>query len=129
MTLGVVTDQFYIFSSLTRRGQMEKSSITRDLPIAKAAYSYLHDNVSSLFSFPGWNKGRIVCQRSQLKRILSGAEPSSDASKVDNIITLSNAPFQQRGSRTFPSNIKSQLSDASSEISNRTITELITTTV
>ncbi|GFZ17497.1 hypothetical protein Acr_26g0007670 [Actinidia rufa] len=82
-----------IFICQADGGQMEKSSITRDFPIAKAAYSFLKDNVSSSFCFPGWNKGRVVCQRTQLKRILSATKLSSEGSKKDKLITLSNSSF------------------------------------
>ena len=60
------------------RGQMEKSTDSQDFPIAKAAFSFLQDNVSSSFTFAGWNKGRIICPQSQLRRILSGNESSSN---------------------------------------------------
>jgi hypothetical protein len=109
---------------------MEKSSSTRDFPIAKAAYSFLQDKVPSFFSFPGWNKGRIVCQRSQLKRILSGTESSSDGSKKDKIIDLSNSPFNLPGARTSGSDVNSShQKDADSESRIRTRTELVPSTV
>ncbi|KAL7237710.1 hypothetical protein ACSBR2_003920 [Camellia fascicularis] len=79
------------------RGQMEKSSITRDFPVASATYSYLIDNVPPSFRVPGWNKGRIIRQQSQLNRFLSDTEPSSDGSKKDKLITLSNTPFPRSG--------------------------------
>lgn len=79
---------------------MEKSSSAENIPIAKAAFSILQDHLSSSFAFPGWNKGRIVCQRSQLKRILSGTESLSEGSKSDMILTLSNAPFHPLGAST-----------------------------
>ncbi|KAK6249418.1 hypothetical protein SCA6_003423 [Theobroma cacao] len=88
------------------RGQMEKSSIARDIPTAKAAYTFLQDIVSSSFSFPGWNKGRIVCQRSQLKRILSATGSSSDESKADNIIALSNFPIPSMGVKSSPGDVE-----------------------
>ncbi|KAG8476130.1 hypothetical protein CXB51_032870 [Gossypium anomalum] len=75
------------------RGQMEKCATAHDIPVARAAYRFLQDNFSSSFSFPGWNNGRIVCQRSQLKRMLSATNSSSDGSKEDNIIALSNSPI------------------------------------
>ena len=115
---------------LTRRGKMEESQITQDMPIAKAALSFLRDNVSSSFSFPEWNKGRIVCQRSQLKQILSGIESSSDGSKKDRIITLSNSPFPLPGTRTTISELPS--GQHNNVISDATIgrrAELLTSTV
>ncbi|KAF8390309.1 hypothetical protein HHK36_024834 [Tetracentron sinense] len=112
------------------RGEMERSSITREFPVAKAAYTYLKDNVSSSFSFPGWNKGRIVCQRPQLKRILSGAELSSDGSTKEKLVTINNATFPLPGTRTSMSDFNSdQHINADSEPGNRTRTELMTTTV
>ncbi|KAK7857255.1 pentatricopeptide repeat-containing protein [Quercus suber] len=109
---------------------MEKSSISRDFPIAKAAYSFLQDKVSSFFSFPGWNKGRIICQRSQLKRILSGTESSSDGSRKDRIIDLSNSPFNLPGTRTPRSGVMNgHEKDAVSESRIMTRTEMIASTV
>lgn len=108
---------------------MEKSSITRDFPVAKSAYAFLNE-VSSSFCFPGWNKGRIVCQRSQLKRILTVTEQHSDEYKKDRIITLSNSPFPLPGTNTSMSNVKrDQLSNADAERSIMTRTELMTSTV
>ncbi|MBA0622044.1 hypothetical protein Godav_007614 [Gossypium davidsonii] len=78
---------------VARRGLMEKCATAHDIPVARAAYRFLQDNFSSSFSFPGWNNGRIVCQRSQLKRMLSATNSSSDGSKEDNIIALSNSPI------------------------------------
>ena len=109
---------------------MEQSSITRDFPIAKAAFSFLQDKVSSSFSFPSWNKGRIFCQRPQLKRILMGSESSSDRSKKDKVIDLSNSPFNLPGARTSKNDVKSiQHKDADSETTVRTRTELVPSTV
>ncbi|KAG6412233.1 hypothetical protein SASPL_124905 [Salvia splendens] len=68
------------------RGQMERSSITREFPVAKAAYSLLKD-VSSSFCFPGWNKGRIVCQKTQLKRVFS-QDSDSESVEIDRLIHL-----------------------------------------
>ncbi|EPS70433.1 hypothetical protein M569_04327 [Genlisea aurea] len=66
---------------------MEKSSTARDFPVARAAYSLLKD-VSSSFGFSAWNRGRIVCQKSQLKRALHKTKESPTSS-----LTLSNDPF------------------------------------
>ncbi|GFS32673.1 plastid transcriptionally active 2 [Actinidia rufa] len=112
------------------RGQMEKSSITRDFPIAKAAYSFLKDNVSSSFCFPGWNKGRVICQRTQLKRILSATEQSSEGPKKDKLITLSNSSFPLLGTRTPRSEVRrDQNGSADTETRIRIATELMTSTV
>lgn len=78
---------------------MEKSSTSQEFPIAKAASSFLQETLSSSFGFPGWNRGRIVCQRTQLKKVLSGIESSSEGSKNDRLVILSNSPFSPRGTR------------------------------
>ncbi|CAH9140318.1 unnamed protein product [Cuscuta epithymum] len=72
------------------RGQMESSSSTEDFPIAKAANSFLKDHVSS-FCFPSWNKGRIVCPKSQLNQIFSSSESSSSKGHIQ--ISLRNTPL------------------------------------
>ncbi|XP_051123142.1 pentatricopeptide repeat-containing protein At1g74850, chloroplastic [Andrographis paniculata] len=107
------------------RGQMEKSSITRDFPVAKAAYSLLKD-VSSAFVFPGWNKGRIICQKSQLKRIISKNESSSGDSEVNRLISLHNTPFPLTGSKTSTSNTKQSSISDPDQIGFRRSTELMT---
>lgn len=91
---------------------MERSSITRDFPVAKAAYSLLKD-VSSSFCFPGWNKGRIVCQKTQLKRIFS------QDSDNESVVNLSNSPFPLSG------NLKQQKSSDANGVSFRTDTKLM----
>lgn len=102
---------------------MEKSSITRDFPIAKAAYSFLNDKISPSFCFPGWNKGRIICQRLQLKRILT-----AESAKNNNIVDLSNSSFPPKA--TIPSSTgnvqRSQYSSEETETNIKTRTELIT---
>lgn len=109
---------------------MEKSSITRDFPIAKAAYTLLKDSVSSSFGFPGWNKGRIVCQKSQLKRILSNAQSPSEEPKSSDVINLSNLPFPLMETRTSRSDVKRrQHGSVDTETGFRTRMELTTSTV
>nr|AYM00962.1 pentatricopeptide repeat protein [Salvia miltiorrhiza] len=103
-------------SILRRRGHMERSSITRDFPVAKAAYSLLKD-VSSSFCFPGWNKGRIICQKAQLKRIFS------QDSDNENRVNLSNSPFPLSGTRASARDPKQHKS--SNDVSFRTNTELM----
>ncbi|XP_030475504.2 pentatricopeptide repeat-containing protein At1g74850, chloroplastic [Syzygium oleosum] len=88
-----------IASIVVVRGRMEKSSTSQEFPIAKAASSFLQETLSSSFGFPGWNRGRIVCQRTQLKKVLSGIESSSEGSKNDRLVILSNSPFSPRGTR------------------------------
>ncbi|KAJ0048289.1 hypothetical protein Pint_15352 [Pistacia integerrima] len=109
-------------------GHMERNSITQDYPIAKAAYTFLQD-VSPLFNFPGWNKGRIICQRSQLKRILTGIESSSNGSTKNNIITLSNSPFSPPRTQTSATDVKNDQHDTSASETRNTRTELMTSTV
>ncbi|XP_010272143.1 PREDICTED: pentatricopeptide repeat-containing protein At1g74850, chloroplastic [Nelumbo nucifera] len=111
------------------RGEMEKSSITRELPVAKAAYSFLKDNALSSFCFPGWNKGRIICHRPQLKRTLSDPEPSSEGSTRDKLINTTNSNFPLPGRKTSRSGSDGNLHvNDDSEMSTRTRTELMTTT-
>ena len=108
---------------------MERSPSAQEAPIAKAAYTYLQENMFSSFDFPAWNKGRIVCQRSQLKQLLSSIESSSDASKKDKIITLSNS-FPLSGTRTSTSDFKSgRYDNANSDPAIGTTAELMTSTV
>ncbi|KAL8123491.1 hypothetical protein AgCh_011462 [Apium graveolens] len=111
------------------RGQMEKSSITRDFPIAKTAYSFLRDNVSSSFVYPGWNKGRIICQRPQLKRILSGKDLPLGVIKGEDIIALSNSPFPSERREPLGNNHQSQNGSVETEPNNRNQSELITSGV
>ncbi|XP_020522408.1 pentatricopeptide repeat-containing protein At1g74850, chloroplastic isoform X2 [Amborella trichopoda] len=51
------------------RGVVEKSKEAGGFPVARAVYSFVKEQVPPSFSIGGWNKGRIVCHRSQLKRI------------------------------------------------------------
>ncbi|KAG5536773.1 hypothetical protein RHGRI_024263 [Rhododendron griersonianum] len=115
------------------RGHMEKSSITRDFPVAKAAYSFLNDGVSSSFCYPGWNKGRIMCQRPHLKKILLAAEGSPEGSENDKLITSSNSPFPRLGTRTPRSDVsivrRDEHGSADIETRVRMATELVTSTV
>lgn len=121
---------FFAFKIFGRRGQMEKSSFTMEFPVAKAAYSFLQENMPLSFSFPAWNKGRIVCQRSQLKRILSKMGSSSDESRKDKLITLSNSSFSDPGTRTPINVLKSSQEDTSSSGTRvKMRTELATSTV
>ncbi|XP_050376448.1 pentatricopeptide repeat-containing protein At1g74850, chloroplastic [Argentina anserina] len=112
------------------RGKMEKSSATQELPVAKAAYSFLQGNMSGAFNFPKWNNGRIICQRSQLKKLLSSIEPSTDGSSSKSICTLSNSPFPPPGTKTSPTDVDNgRYNGTSSDGTSRTRTELLTSTV
>ncbi|KAF2316024.1 hypothetical protein GH714_040819 [Hevea brasiliensis] len=116
----------HVASVVAVRGRMEKSSVSQELPIVKAIYSFLQDNVSSSFSFPVWNKGRITCQRSHLKRILSGTDSISDENRKDQFIVLSNSPLSLPRTRISTSNVKSSQHENSD---SETRTELLTSTV
>ncbi|GMN45761.1 hypothetical protein TIFTF001_014947 [Ficus carica] len=107
------------------RGKMERSSSAQDTPISKASYSFLLENMFSSFGFATWNRGRIVCQRSQLKQILAGIESSSDGSKKDKIIPLSNSPFP--GTRMFTDDM--QYNSTNTDAVSGTRAELMTSTV
>ncbi|KAI4336072.1 hypothetical protein L6164_014647 [Bauhinia variegata] len=109
------------------RGRMERSTDSQDFPIAKAALSFLQDNVSSSFTFPEWNKGRIVCQPSQLRRILSATESSSTRAKNAKLISLSNTPLTLTGARTSKSDMHSgNANGVDSRTESSTRTELLT---
>ncbi|ESW27367.1 hypothetical protein PHAVU_003G195800 [Phaseolus vulgaris] len=109
------------------RGEMEKTIDAQDFPIAKAAMSFLQDNVpSSSFTFPEWNKGRIVCQQSQLRQILSGTESSSSRKKMGKLISLSNSPLTTAGAKASKSDRKANDVDSRTD---STRTELLTSAV
>lgn len=89
---------------------MEQSNAAKKLPLPKVVHTYLKESISSSFHFPLWNKGRIVCQRSQLKKLqpamlVSDAESSSDelseepTSTMDGLISLTNIPIPSSTSR------------------------------
>lgn len=109
---------------------MENSPVTQDFPVAKAVYPLLKDSFQSSFGFPGWNKGRIVCQNSQLKCILSNTESSSEEPKSDNLIHLSNSPLPLMETRTSRSEVKRRKQDsADTEVGIRKREELTTSAV
>ncbi|KAK4257126.1 hypothetical protein QN277_006756 [Acacia crassicarpa] len=107
------------------RGEMEQSTAAQDYPIAKAAFSFLQE-ISPSLTFARWNKGRIVCQQSQLRRILSGTESSSKKAKKDKLITLSNSPLTLLGGRTPKSGVQTgKVSTFDSRTETSTRTELL----
>ncbi|XP_019153086.1 PREDICTED: pentatricopeptide repeat-containing protein At1g74850, chloroplastic [Ipomoea nil] len=110
------------------RGDMERSKIGGDSPIAKAAYSFLEDYVSSTFSFPVWNKGRIICQKSQLKRIFGSSESSSEGSKGGIQTSLSNTPIPFLATQSSTRDAKRSKHGSSETKKNRTRSELLATT-
>jgi len=118
---------FFFFFHFFSRGEMEKTTDAQDFPVAKAAMSFLQDNVpSSSFTFPEWNKGRIVCQQSQLRQILTGTESSSSKKKMDKLISLSNTPLTTAGA------VASKPDGKANDVDSRTDstrTELLTSAV
>ena len=125
----VLSSNIDMFSHLSSRGHMEKSTEAQDFPIAKAAISFLQDNVPSSFTFPGWNKGRIVCQQSQLRRILSGTESSSSRKKMDKLVSLSNTPLTTAGVITSKSDVQSGKANDVDSRTDSTRTELLTSAI
>ncbi|PKA52936.1 Pentatricopeptide repeat-containing protein [Apostasia shenzhenica] len=88
----------HLATVVVARGVIEKSSVARELPVAKSAYAFLRENISQSFHFPGWSKGRIVCHRLQLKRVLSlNTEPSSNESI--KMVPITNIDFPLPGSK------------------------------
>lgn len=116
-------------SVIVVRGLLEKSSVAQDFPIGKAVHSFLQDIVPSSFSYSGWNKGRITCQRSQLKRFLLGTESVSDGTKKDKFMMLTNSPLSLSGTRTSSDIESSQHNKSNSGARMGTRTELMTSTV
>lgn len=109
----ILSSDFCNSSCIFRRGELEKSSAARESPITKAAFSFLQDHVSSSFSFTGWNGGRIMCQRSQLKQLLSTKEPTSEESQNKNLAPLTNSPIFVPGTRTSTSSDTNHSGNAS----------------
>lgn len=102
---------------------MEKSLNSVDTPIAKVASSFLQENPSFSFASPGWNKGRITCQKSQLKRFLSNIESALEEGS-SRIIALSNSPLPLSGTRASPG----QYHSTREESRERKKSELISST-
>lgn len=109
------------------RGQMEKSSAAQNIPMAKAAYKFMQNYAPPLFSFPGWNKGRIVCQRSQLKKFLASSGSAPESSNNDYAITLSNAPLSFMGAKSSTSNYQYSQRD-NVKFETKSATELLAST-
>ncbi|XP_066365044.1 pentatricopeptide repeat-containing protein At1g74850, chloroplastic-like isoform X1 [Miscanthus floridulus] len=86
-------------SVVVLRGEMEKSTITRGLPTAKVVYSFLNDTLSASFHFPKWNKGRIICLKSQLKKLQSAVD-SSNGSRAAGFVPMTNSRLPSPGSNT-----------------------------
>ncbi|CAI8609971.1 unnamed protein product [Vicia faba] len=111
------------------RGKMEESTDAQDFPIAKTAFSFLQDNVLSSFTYPAWNKGRIVCQQSLLRQILSGTGSSSSRKQMDKLVSLSNSSLTTAGAITSKSDVQSGRANGVDSRTNRTETELLTSAV
>jgi hypothetical protein len=79
---------------------MEKSTITRGLPIAKVVYSYLSDTLSASFHYPKWNRGRIICLKSQLKK-LQPAIDSTNGSAIAGFVIMTNSQLPSPGSKIY----------------------------
>ena len=79
---------------------MEKSTITRGLPTAKVVYSFLNDTLSASFHFPKWNKGRIICLKSQLKKLQSAVD-SSNGSPAAGFVPMTNSRLPSPGSKIY----------------------------
>ena len=79
---------------------MEKSTITRGLPTAKVVYSFLNDTLSASFHFPKWNKGRIICLKSQLKKLQSAID-SLNGSATAGFVPLTNSHLPSPGSKIY----------------------------
>ncbi|XP_078431088.1 plastid transcriptionally active 2 isoform X2 [Wolffia australiana] len=101
--LGVGDDLPQLAAVVVARGEMEKSSATRGLPVAKAAYEFLRGNVpSAAFSFSGWNKGRIICQRSHIKRLSPSSSDSSRSGSASNqLISITDLVLPKAGTRLY----------------------------
>uniref|UniRef100_A0ACD6A7T4 Uncharacterized protein n=1 Tax=Avena sativa TaxID=4498 RepID=A0ACD6A7T4_AVESA len=87
-------------SVVVLRGKMEKSTITRGLPIAKVVYSFLNDTLSSSFHYPKWNKGRIICLKSQLKK-LQAAIDSSNGAATPGLVHMTDSRLPSPGSKIY----------------------------
>ncbi|GAB2213183.1 hypothetical protein Drorol1_Dr00021205 [Drosera rotundifolia] len=88
------TDLPHVTSVVLSHGKMERDSAVQESPIAKAVLSFLKTNLPpSSFTFSGWNEGRLICQRKQLRELLTALKESSVVSDKGKIITLSNSPL------------------------------------
>lgn len=87
-------------SVVVLRGEMEKSTITRGLPTAKVVYSFLNDTLSASFHFPKWNKGRIICLKSQLKKLQSSID-SPNGCATAGFVPMTNSHLPSPGSKIY----------------------------
>ncbi|KAK1291681.1 Pentatricopeptide repeat-containing protein [Acorus calamus] len=105
------------------RGEMERSPMTRGFPIAGAAYAFLKDNVSPSFNFPAWNRGRIICQRTQLKKL-----SSISGSSEQQLISINNSPFPRPGTKVHTTAVNNGV-EVDRETRNTTSIELMATEI
>lgn len=120
----------FILCSTSRRGDMEKNSAAENFPVAKMATSFLKDNLpSSSFDFPDWNKGRIVNQNTQLKRLLSEFLPAAK-SETEEVIKLTNTTLPLSLSRTsMRTSRREKHNSTDTDTRNRRQKELMPSTV
>ncbi|KAK1268041.1 hypothetical protein QJS04_geneDACA006859 [Acorus gramineus] len=102
---------------------MERSSMTRGFPITGAAYAFLKDNVSPSFNFPAWNRGRIICQRTQLKKL-----SSISGSSEQQLISINNSPFPRPGTKVHTTAFNNG-AEVDRETRNTTSIELMATAI
>lgn len=84
---------------------MEKSTAAKGLPVAKAVYSFMREKISPSFHIPGWNKGRIVCHRSLLKRLPSVISEKSPNESTEEFVSIANSSFPSAGTRLYTTDI------------------------
>ncbi|XP_008795952.1 pentatricopeptide repeat-containing protein At1g74850, chloroplastic isoform X1 [Phoenix dactylifera] len=87
------------------RGEMEKSTAAKGLPVAKAVYSFMREKISPSFHIPGWNKGRIVCHQSQLKRLPSVISEKSPNESTEEFVSITNSSFPSPRTRIHTADI------------------------
>ncbi|KAE8794036.1 pentatricopeptide repeat-containing protein [Hordeum vulgare] len=87
-------------SVVVLRGEMEKSTVTRGLPISKVVYSFLNDTLSASFHYPKWNKGRVICLKSQLKK-LQAAIDSSNGAAIPGFVHMTDSRLPPPGSKVY----------------------------
>jgi hypothetical protein len=81
---------------------MEKSTVTRGLPIAKVVYCFLNDPLSVSFHSPKWNKGTNHILKSQLKRLQSVVD-SSNGSPAAGFVDMATSCLSTPGSKIYTS--------------------------
>jgi hypothetical protein len=100
---------------------MEKSTVTRGLPIAKVVYSFINDTLSSSFHYPKWNKGRIICLKSQLKKLQAAIDSSSNGVAVPGFVHMTDSRLPLPGSKIYTR--ESQVENGSAHSSSESLLE------